>query len=136
MHAIFNTLYRALQDYALDRRGDVGSWVREEAMRTLTSLVQSIKAYNPELYGDETAFYERYVAALLQQLVEKIDRVREVAGKCLQQFFKFTAHSVCDFKHKDQLTQLFLREQESFFKDGGALNTKHHDEGIGYLPWR
>lgn len=43
---IFNTLYRALCDYALDRRGDVGSWVREEAMRTLTLLVQSIQGFD------------------------------------------------------------------------------------------
>jgi len=28
-----------MTDYACDRRGDVGSWVREEAMRTLTMLV-------------------------------------------------------------------------------------------------
>jgi tubulin-specific chaperone D len=133
---IFSALYRALCDYALDRRGDVGSWVREEAMRTLTLLVQSIQGFDLELFGNEAEFYERFVGALLQQLVEKIDRVRAVAGRCLQQFFKFTAHRVGDFKHKDQLTQLFLQEQESFHKDGGALNTMVHDDGIGYLPWR
>lgn len=33
---VFETLYKAIQDYALDRRGDVGSWVREESMRSLT----------------------------------------------------------------------------------------------------
>ena len=37
---IFNTLYKSMNDYTLDRRGDVGSWVREESMRTLTLLVQ------------------------------------------------------------------------------------------------
>jgi len=31
-----------MNDYALDRRGDVGSWVREEAMRTLTILIQNL----------------------------------------------------------------------------------------------
>lgn len=30
------TFYKALNDYQVDRRGDVGSWVREEAMIALT----------------------------------------------------------------------------------------------------
>lgn len=34
--AIVEVLYKALDDYALDRRGDVGSWVREESMASLT----------------------------------------------------------------------------------------------------
>jgi len=39
---ILNTLYMAIDDYACDRRGDVGSWVREEAMRTLTMFTEQI----------------------------------------------------------------------------------------------
>ena len=39
---LFRTLHRSMFDYALDRRGDVGSWVREESMRTLTLLVQAV----------------------------------------------------------------------------------------------
>ena len=34
-----DTMYEALKDYQLDRRGDVGSWVREETMVSLTTLV-------------------------------------------------------------------------------------------------
>ena len=37
-----DTLFGALNDYQLDRRGDVGSWVREETMTAMTSLVQRI----------------------------------------------------------------------------------------------
>lgn len=32
LFAIVEVLYKALDDYAVDRRGDVGSWVREESM--------------------------------------------------------------------------------------------------------
>ena len=85
-----DTMYEALKDYQLDRRGDVGSWVREETMVSLTSFVQTLvqkRETHPELFlamqGDQGAFYERFVSALLQQLVEKIDRVREVAGRQL-----------------------------------------------------
>jgi Tubulin folding cofactor D C terminal len=71
---------------------------------------------------------------LLQQLVEKIDRVREVAGRQLQTFFKYSAHLVCDFSDKDRLMGLFL--QEDSVDDGGAISTMAHDHGIGYLAWR
>jgi len=39
------------------------------------------------LKADEPEFYQRMVCTLLQQLMEKIDRVREIAGKQLQEFF-------------------------------------------------
>lgn len=85
---LFNTLYKSMQDYTLDRRGDVGSWVREEAMRSLTIIIQNcankkIHAQFEKELGPEAEFYERYINALMQQLVEKIDRVREVAGRSL-----------------------------------------------------
>lgn len=36
---VMDTLFKALNDYQLDRRGDVGSWVREETMEAMTCLV-------------------------------------------------------------------------------------------------
>jgi hypothetical protein len=42
LNDVFNTLYKSMNDYALDRRGDVGSWVREESMRTLHTLVKEV----------------------------------------------------------------------------------------------
>lgn len=42
LSAIVEVFYKALDDYALDRRGDVGSWVREEAMVSLTYFVQNL----------------------------------------------------------------------------------------------
>lgn len=89
--------------------------------------------------ADQASFYERYVGDLLQQLVEKIDRVREVAGKQLQIFFKTTAGHVCPFSQKDELCALFSQEQQADsaeLVDGGAIETIINDEGIGYLPWR
>ena len=51
LKAVIETLYKGLEDYALDRRGDVGSWVREEAMKALTIMVQLLI----ELQGKESA---------------------------------------------------------------------------------
>lgn len=36
---IVEIFYKALDDYAIDRRGDVGSWVREGSMTSLTYFV-------------------------------------------------------------------------------------------------
>ena len=42
LNLTLNTLFEALNDYQLDRRGDVGSWGREETMVSLTSFVQAL----------------------------------------------------------------------------------------------
>ena len=73
LNLTLNTLFEALNDYQLDRRGDVGSWVREETMVSLTSFVQALAQKGqeqPELLqsigADQSGFFERYVGALLQ----------------------------------------------------------------------
>ena len=84
----------------------------------------------------EQQFYEQYVCLMLQQLIEKIDRVREVAGRQLQTFFKFSSVIVCMFAEKDALTALFTQEDSYAADEGGVFSTLLHDEGIDYLPWR
>lgn len=64
----------------------MGSWVREEAMIALTQLIRLIvENGDPNILSahglDKPDFYQRYISALLQQLMEKIDRIREIAGK-------------------------------------------------------
>jgi hypothetical protein len=63
------------------------------ALKTFLRLV--IESGNPEiiqnLKTNEPLFYEKFIGAMLQQLMEKIDKVREVAGKSLQEFFKYVA---------------------------------------------
>ena len=39
---ILETLYKALDDYAVDRRGDVGSWVRQESMYSLKTYIDLV----------------------------------------------------------------------------------------------
>ena len=52
----------------------------------------------------------------MQQLNEKIDRIREHAGRCLQNFFKFIVPKVAfNFSAKDELVSLFVNyELEGF----------------------
>lgn len=128
---VFDTLLDAMEDYNMDRRGDVGSWSRMAAMEGLETLaclaVESSAAYPHSSYQatpnsqsvheemivpsfaerissfssqDETkhtspfsnastitfdeALCLRILSALLKQLGEKLDAVRNQAGECLE----------------------------------------------------
>ena len=80
-----------LDDYATDNRGDVGSWVREAAMKAIERLALQVAALQrleedgalSEGRGFPAAAIREVVCALLKQAVEKIDRVRECAAHCL-----------------------------------------------------
>lgn len=89
------TFYKGYDDYAIDNRGDVGCFVREQSMISLKKYVHLLMSSQnqeiiSELGADKPEFFERFVGANLQQLNEKIDRVRETAGRQLQEFYKFT----------------------------------------------
>jgi len=60
--------YSALNDYQIDRRGDVGSWVREEGMLALLDVLVMLNSsgeIRAQVGADRPEFYERFVAALL-----------------------------------------------------------------------
>ena len=66
------TLLGCLCDYSVDNRGDVGSWVRESAMKCFPVLVAALQTRNA-LTADQS---QNIMAALLKQAFEKIDRIR------------------------------------------------------------
>ena len=85
---VLETLYCGFDDYAVDRRGDVGSWVRSESMIALSKYFQLImsskdESIKAELGANTPEFFERFISQHLQQLNEKIDKVRENAGRSL-----------------------------------------------------
>ena len=63
-------------------RGDVGSWVREAAMKALVVVV-SIMASEKDRFELERlqGIFQQAICLLLQQSVERIARVRMVRGK-------------------------------------------------------
>lgn len=84
----YDAFFAAVDDYNVDRRGDVGSWCRMEAMRGLEALTY-LTVQNRQSHGGAipTSFIAsicpRVVAALLKQLSEKLDSARVEAGLCL-----------------------------------------------------
>ena len=69
--SILDTIYSGFDDYAIDKRGDVGSWVRQESMIQLLKYIDLIvKSEDQELISaigaNSPQFYEKYIAQNLQ----------------------------------------------------------------------
>jgi len=88
MLTVHRGLMRCLSDYALDKRGDVGSWVRTAALHVVTQLMTSVATHRGDWLTQEVV--ESTVCAILQQSLEKIDRVRQVATTCLRDMLQHT----------------------------------------------
>lgn len=95
---VMRSLFKALDDYSVDNRGDVGSWVREAAMDALERCTYILcrrdtigsKRETEEfsqvsemdsLFNKELAV--NLVGGILKQAVEKMDKLREIAAKVL-----------------------------------------------------
>jgi hypothetical protein len=73
------------EDYSIDARGDIGSWVREASMKGVEEFLFSEKFNALDFLTDseKTDFSRKLISKLCRQSVERIDRVREVAGRLL-----------------------------------------------------
>ncbi|KAH9316185.1 hypothetical protein KI387_024812, partial [Taxus chinensis] len=106
---VLECLFTALNDYSVDNRGDVGSWVREAAVealerctyilcRRLTIVdgngIKTLPTYTVD-EGSISSSHEgnpffdanlagRLIGGIAKQAVEKIDKVRDIAGRTLQ----------------------------------------------------
>ncbi|CAI9103662.1 OLC1v1002186C2 [Oldenlandia corymbosa var. corymbosa] len=104
---VMQSLFKALDDYSVDKRGDVGSWVREAAIVGLESCTyilcrigplglpsqsqctpESHKEVNNTVnevhpYFDGTLAVT-LVGSLVKQATEKMNKIRDLAAKVLQ----------------------------------------------------
>ena len=75
--ALIEAIIQNLNDYTVDRRGDIGSLARLEAIDAAAVLVLK------SLLGDVEAIRLEISASLLGLAIEKLDKVRFRAGACL-----------------------------------------------------
>jgi hypothetical protein len=111
---VFECFVRGCEDYAVDKRGDVGSYVREASMKALEGLANMGKLSKQEL--------EQVVGILLKQSCEKIDRVRDTAGNVLSRIVHNTNLS---FNHQQFIKQLIderLAHNQEEIKDLSMKN--------------
>nr|KAJ3417659.1 hypothetical protein HK105_000960 [Polyrhizophydium stewartii] len=85
LQTIVGALLAGTRDYSTDSRGDVGSWVREASVQGLAVLVRLLDATprGPDAFELDGEARRQAFAAMCQQSVEKIDRVRERAAMTL-----------------------------------------------------
>ncbi|KAJ3170509.1 hypothetical protein HDU87_008744 [Geranomyces variabilis] len=109
------TLFAGLADYCTDSRGDVGSWVRQACMHAFRDLA---RLENDNGDGDceviAVAMSEdervRLAGELCKQAVEKIDRMREVAGAVLMEVLWEV--DGFEFEGREELRALLPRNAE------------------------
>nr|XP_043618972.1 tubulin-folding cofactor D [Erigeron canadensis] len=112
---VMQSLFTALEDYSVDNRGDVGSWVRIAAMNSLEKCTyilckRAITVGSELLFDDNIA--TSLVGGLVKQAVEKMDRLREVAVKVLQRILYSEVVSVPQIPYREKLEKLVPKEGE------------------------
>ncbi|XP_077235475.1 ARM repeat superfamily protein [Tasmannia lanceolata] len=129
---VMRTLFKALDDYCVDNRGDVGSWVREAAIDGLekctyilceresvglTRIIPGVEYLSKASDGDLVTTYQTLslfdesiatdlIGGLLKQAVEKIDKIREMAGKILQRILYNCNIFVPCIPHREKLVEI------------------------------
>lgn len=111
---IFSLCKDVMGDYSTDKRGDIGSIVREASMVVILNIlkrwVASRCSVNKEMRSNLTVSSElmrSIICLVLQQLSEKIDRVRLVAGSVIQEIFDSLYEHLPDFPKKTELHMIF-----------------------------
>ena len=110
------TALEAFEDYAIDNRGDVGSWVREAAMRVCVRLVRVATgsgragllaegAAAPE--GGACTLSTAIAASIVKQAAEKIDRVRATAGDAMASVLHRAGGAVPGIAAEARLREVF-----------------------------
>lgn len=129
------SLFKALDDYSVDNRGDVGSWVREAAMEGLETCtyILCIKDSKGKSHGVESvserpnndvadnnqvvSFFDANLATnviggIAKQAVEKMDKIREAAAKVLQRILYNKAIFIPFIPYRENLEEIVPNETD------------------------
>lgn len=79
VHKCWESIFRGFNDYSVDQRGDVGSWIRLASVSAVRRILARLTAYSML----DQATVDKAIAACLKQAMERLDSVREVAGLAL-----------------------------------------------------
>lgn len=113
-HEIFHLCFQLMNDYTTDKRGDIGSMIREMSMTVMLDIFMLLINHNEKNPEKNVKIPEKFtflfVSSCLQQLVEKIDRVRLVAGSLLQEFFEKCAQRLPEIPRYKELNKIFCKE--------------------------
>ena len=84
---VIDSLLSGLEDYTIDERGDVGSWVRMACIQSLTRVSLTMLSHARDIPNFVDYFppdkYQAAIAGILKQGAERLDNVRQQAGENL-----------------------------------------------------
>lgn len=87
---IQEALLRGLNDYTINERGDVGSLVRLEALNTVELIWSHWSSLGPLFQPkDVHAFDDPVMVSVIRLSLEKLDKVRNRAAKCVLAWHRF-----------------------------------------------
>uniref|UniRef100_A0A1A9WDM9 Tubulin-specific chaperone D n=1 Tax=Glossina brevipalpis TaxID=37001 RepID=A0A1A9WDM9_9MUSC len=101
LNKVLDCLLKALDEYTLDNRGDIGAWVREAAMN---AIYQLLKRCPMDLL--QANYVHEIVLSFMQQAVEKIDRTRGLAGRLFCQLIHLQPE-IPHIRHHQRLKETF-----------------------------
>eukprot|EP00963_Diacronema_lutheri_P012573 scaffold1821_cov344-Pavlova_lutheri.AAC.25 len=106
---VFTSLLKALDDYSIDDRGDVGSWVREASIRS----IQEFLAVNQDMLaaGGKVDLRQMETLAfgrLAKQAMERIDRLRGTAGVAIAALLHRNDTAISYAEHFQDLRAVLL----------------------------
>eukprot|EP01119_Soliformovum_irregulare_P014237 TRINITY_DN3884_c2_g1_i1.p1 TRINITY_DN3884_c2_g1~~TRINITY_DN3884_c2_g1_i1.p1 ORF type:complete len:1072 (-),score=395.86 TRINITY_DN3884_c2_g1_i1:58-3273(-) len=115
---ILNGMLESMRDFSVDNRGDVGSWVREASMKAIVPLVQQLVQVGGEFWTEEDC--TSVIQGLLQQSMEKIDRIREISGKSLHDLL-YSDPEIPKIPHRAELEKIFPRDSTGPWSNSNAM---------------
>ncbi|OMP00615.1 Armadillo-like helical [Corchorus olitorius] len=132
------SLFKALDDYSVDNRGDVGSWVREAAMEGLerctyilckrdslsytsnsdmSDSMSKLPDSDPHEENQMCSLFDanlatNLVGGIAKQAVEKMDKLREVAAKVLQRILYHKEVFIPFIPYREKIEELVPNEAD------------------------
>ncbi|KAF8917124.1 ARM repeat-containing protein [Mucidula mucida] len=93
-NSLLDALITGLDDYTVDERGDVGSWIRITCIGGLTTITE-ILVSRSESIDEYSAYmspetYHTAVTGILKQGLERLDNVRHEAGECMMRLLRLS----------------------------------------------
>ncbi|CAD8196419.1 unnamed protein product [Paramecium octaurelia] len=127
---IIDCILYAMLDYTVNKKGDVGLFIRENSIIAIQSIIT--KKSNQQYYIINEQYIIKIIGQLLQQLCEKIDRVRLLAGSVLQDLFKSVLPKLQQFENYEQISAIFSTAnlQQTIIKDQERVDQKFQSEII------
>ncbi|KAM9955236.1 hypothetical protein ACTFIW_000736 [Dictyostelium discoideum] len=122
---IWNCLGLATNDYSIDKRGDIGSWVRELSCKVLFDFIKFIITNQNSTttttdLSIENIINEKmiteFICKLFQLSGEKLDKIRDVACKIIHELLWIeNPSSINNIPHKEELKKIIVKDQDVHF---------------------